>query len=73
MEGTSSVTERARKKGWITVKEAASRSGFSEPTIYRWAREETVEKQKVAGYVFVSEASLKKHLGRLGKELLEEA
>ncbi len=58
--------------GWITVKEAAERSGFSEPTIYRWAREETVESAKTAGYVFVRETSLRTHLGKLGHELLAE-
>lgn len=71
MEGQT-VTDRAAKKGWITAKEAARRSGFSLPTIYRWCDNAEVESERVAKKRFVKLSTLKKKVGGLGKELLED-
>lgn len=71
MEGQT-VAERAKRKGWIEPKEAARRSGFALPTIYRWRAEGAIECENIAGRVFIRLASLKKKLGKLGKELLED-
>lgn len=66
------LAERAAKKGWVTPKDAAEQSGFSAPTIYRWIKEGELASERVAGRMFVQLSALRKKLGSLGKQLLEQ-
>lgn len=63
---------------WITLKQAAARSGRSEKTVRRWTSPDPatgqvqVESKKVGNRLQIRTAELDKHLGAIGVELVDE-
>jgi hypothetical protein len=47
-------------KGWIVVKEAAARSGYSAPTVYRLVRKGRIVGAPLGGRVYIDPSSLPK-------------
>lgn len=62
--------ELMRKRGYLTVDEAAEVSKQNKWSLYRWIRNNKVASEKVANNIYVSLKSLAKHIGPIQCEAL---
>jgi excisionase family DNA binding protein len=54
--------QKTKKPAWYTIKEAAEYLGVTEPTIYRWMRDETITYRKIGDSTRFLQEDLDSHV-----------
>jgi len=72
---TPTLEERMFEQGFITPKEAASRTGFNQVSILRMVEREKIEHQRVGRFWFIRASALADHFSQspmIQKEILKD-
>lgn len=71
MKTRGKQAELMRQRGFVTVKEIATKLGITKTTVYRWVEQGKVAEERIGAARYISLSSLAQHLGPTARQMLE--